>query len=171
MATTEIILRRAVEADAAAAWRILDAARRRMLDAGKRQWSMTYPSQANVGADIASDAAMVAVDQGGEIVGYCCAPLTGEPAYDALDEEWITGGPYLTVHRLAVAPSALRRGVARAMMRLLEGYARDCAMRSIRVDTNYDNDAMLSMLASLGYARCGTVRYPSGERITFEKPL
>lgn len=81
------------------------------------------------------------------------------------------GEPYLTVHRLAVAPEALRRGVASEMMRRLENYAVDEGMHSIRIDTNYDNEAMLRMLERLGYSGCGVVRYASGERMAFEKKL
>lgn len=60
---SEIVLRHATDADAGEAWRILDAARRRMLAAGKRQWSMEYPSPANVEADISAGTAIVAVDR------------------------------------------------------------------------------------------------------------
>lgn len=169
---TEINLRHATAADAGEAWRILDAARHRMLAAGKRQWSMEYPLPANVEADISGRTAMVAVDRSGRILGYCSAPLTGEEAYDAIEGCWLTDdGPYLTVHRMAVAPEALRRGVASAMMRHLEAYAIEAGMHSIRIDTNYDNEAMLRMLDSLGYEGCGVVRYASGERMAFEKRL
>ena len=169
---SEIVLRHATDADAGEAWRILDAARRRMLAAGKRQWSMEYPSPANVEADISAGTAIVAVDRSGRLSGYWSAPLTGESAYDGIDGRWLTDGePYLTVHRLAVAPEALRRGVASEMMRRLENYAVDEGLHSIRIDTNYDNEAMLRMLDRLGYSGCGVVRYASGERMAFEKKL
>lgn len=42
---------------------------------------------------------------------------------------------------------------------------------SVRADTSFDNLFMLRLLDRLGYRFCGEIRYPSGLRRAFEKPL
>ena len=78
---------------------------------------------------------------------------------------------YAVVHRLAVADEMKHRGVARAFMLHIEALARSRAVMSVRADTSFDNLFMLRLLDRLGYRFCGEIRYPSGLRRAFEKPL
>lgn len=168
--TTEI--RKATRSDLARAWQIISDAKRLMADRGSSQWTEEYPAKATIAADIDSGQACVACDGGGRAVAY--AVMTGEPegAYAEIDGRWLTHGPYLTVHRLAVAEGWRGRGLARAMMERAESEALRCGAVSVRVDTNHDNAPMLAVISALGYSRCGTVSYgPRGERIAFEKPI
>ena len=89
----------------------------------------------------------------------------------AHDEQWLTPGPYAVVHRLAVADEMKHRGVARTFMLHIEALARSRAVMSVRADTSFDNLFMLRLLDRLGYRFCGEIRYPSGLRRAFEKPL
>ena len=74
----------------------------------------------------------------------------GEPAYDAIDGQWLTDEPYVLVHRIAVADGERGRGVAAEFMRRTEALARERGVGSFRVDTNFDNRYMLRMLERLG---------------------
>ena len=58
-----------------------------------------------------------------------------------------------------------------AGLRRVEAMAHGRGTGSMRVDTNFDNRYMLRMLGRLGFVYCGKVRYRSGERLAFEKPL
>ena len=42
---------------------------------------------------------------------------------------------------------------------------------SVKVDTNFDNAAMLHLLKKIGYTYCGEVYLAGGERKAFEKLL
>lgn len=107
----------------------------------------------------------------GNVVAYGAVVFDGEPAYDAIEGAWLTDGEYVVLHRMAVADGEKARGVATEFMRRVEAMAHGRGTGSMRVDTNFDNRYMLRMLGRLGFVYCGKVRYRSGERLAFEKPL
>ena len=53
----------------------------------------------------------------------------------------------------------------------LDDFARSKKVYSIKVDTNFDNLAMLAILEKLGYAYCGEVVFRESARKAFEKVL
>ena len=107
----------------------------------------------------------------GNVIAYGAVVFDGEPAYDAIEGAWLTDGEYVVLHRMAVADGEKGRGVATEFMRRVEAMAHGRGTGSMRVDTNFDNRYMLRMLGRLGFVYCGKVRYRSGERLAFEKPL
>ena len=107
----------------------------------------------------------------GNVVAYGAVVFDGEPAYEAIEGAWLTDGDYVVLHRMAVADGEKGRGVATEFMRRVEAMACGRGTGSMRVDTNFDNRYMLRMLGRLGFVYCGKVRYRSGERLAFEKPL
>lgn len=107
----------------------------------------------------------------GTVIAYGAVVFDGEPAYDAIEGAWVTGGEYVVLHRLAVADGEKGRGVAAEFMRRTETLARRRGVGSFRVDTNFDNRYMLRLLERLGFVYCGKIVYQSGERLAFEKHL
>ena len=105
------------------------------------------------------------------VIAYAAVVYDGEPAYDAIEGRWLTAGPYVVVHRLAVADEAKRRGTATAFLRHVETEARARGMRGFRIDTAHDNRYMQRLLRTLEFTLCGRIRYRSGERLAYEKPL
>lgn len=162
--------RRADVADVQAVAAILKAAARRMLAEGKQQWDESYPTETHVRADVENRVGYV-LEQDGAVVGYAAVVFTGEPAYDDLYGQWLSDERYVVVHRVAVAQDGQRTGLGRALMTAVEDYARSLGIRSFRIDTNYNNYAMLGLLEKLGFAYCGEVRYDRGSRKAFEKLL
>ena len=165
---TRYNFRSATAADLPAVDTILRDAVERMLAEGKQQWDRDYPTAADVVADMARDEAFV-LELAGNVEAYACVTLAGEPAYDALEGEWLSDEPYVVVHRLAVAQSRQGRGVGARMLRAVEAYAASMGIGSFRIDTNFDNFAMLRLLEKCGFAYCGEVHYPRGQRRAFEK--
>ena len=104
-------------------------------------------------------------------MAYGAVLFEGEPAYEAIEGRWLTTGPYVMVHRLAVAEERLRQGVARRFMQRVEALALTRGIGSFRVDTNFDNAGMLALLAEAGFVRCGEIRYGAEHREAFEKVL
>lgn len=170
--TMEHIIRKAGHADSERIWQIITDAKRLMAERGSTQWTESYPSTDAIEADICSGHAFVACDRRQVAVAYAVITTEPEAAYADICGRWLTSGPYVTVHRLAVADGWRGRGLARALMARAELEARSVGATGVRVDTNHDNAAMLALLPAMGYELCGTVSYgPRGERIAFEKAV
>lgn len=162
------IFRRAVATDLPAIEKILKDAVARMLAEGKQQWNESYPTAVYVLADMARDVAFVLEFQG-EVVAYGAVVFDGEPAYDDLDGEWLSDQKYVVVHRVAVSQKAQGNGVGARFMKSVEYYAAEKGIGSFRIDTNFDNFAMLRLIEKCGFAYCGEVSYERGKRKAFEK--
>ena len=102
---------------------------------------------------------------------YGAVLFGGEPAYGSIEGEWLCQPPYVVVHRLAVAQEMRRCGLATRFMREVETFARNAGLHSFRVDTNFDNRYMRSLLSALGFTYCGEIFYAHGSRRAYEKPL
>lgn len=173
---------------------IIRQAQRRMAAAGSQQWQDGYPAAENIEADLekgvgyvlhrstaASDGTDAATGRNeevadgdnpvGAVVAYGAIVFDGEPAYDHLDGEWLTDGPYVVVHRLAVADEALGNGIGTEFLKRAERLARKRGIRAFRIDTNFDNRRMLRILDRLGFVRCGEVAYRGAGREAFEKRI
>lgn len=175
--TDSIFFRHAVPADARAAWSVLESAKRRMTEQGRTQWQGAYPSEESVRDDIRKGCGyvleMLPVNDcagGHGIAAYGAVVFDGEPAYGSIEGRWLSDGPYVVVHRLAVAEGYLGHGLAELFLEKAAGLALSRGIKSFKVDTNYDNLQMLHILGKLGFVRCGTVMYDS-PRIAFEKIL
>lgn len=105
------------------------------------------------------------------IIGYAAILFDGEPAYEAIEGAWLGGPDYAAVHRMALADEALHQGTGTALLCEAMRLARLRGRSSFRIDTARENLPMRRLLAALGFAYRGTVRYASGERMAFEKPL
>lgn len=181
MQNCDLIFRPAAPGDLERICTIIRQAQAQMRSLGSLQWQDGYPAAGDIARDTARGAGVVAClasddsESGlaaGDVAAYAAVIFDGEPAYGALSGRWIGGDiPYVVVHRLAVADGMKRRGVARRFMLHVESMCRGRGVGSFRVDTNYDNRYMLRLFAGLGFERCGTVTYRSGERIAFEKLL
>lgn len=163
-------LRPASERDAPNIWGILkDAIEQRRLE-GSDQWQQGYPNEQTVLDDIAASAAYVLVD-GDAVIAYAAIILDGESAYDTIDGRWLTDGRYATVHRVARARDVKSRGVATVFFQLIEELCIGLRVPSIRLDTNFDNLAMLKILDNLSYRYCGEIFYERAPRRAYEKIL
>lgn len=170
----ELIFRQARPADAERIMEIIRQAQAQMRALGSLQWQDGYPARADIDNDIAHGYGYVFEKPGaasGAVIAYGAVVFDGEPAYEAIDGAWLTGGDYVVLHRLAVADGEKGRGVAAEFMRRTEALARGRGAGSFRVDTNFDNRYMLRILERLGFAYCGRIVYESGERLAFEKPF
>ena len=66
---------------------------------------------------------------------------------------------------------AAGKGFATEIFRRIEEFSRKNGILSIKVDTNFDNAAMLRILEKLGYKYCGEVYFRGSARKAFEKVL
>ena len=163
-------LRKATPQDAPKIWEILQQSiERRRLD-GSQQWQNGYPNQETVKNDIENGYGFV-LTENEEIVAYSALIENYEPAYDQIDGKWLSHGEFLVIHRVGVFDRTAGKGYAKETFRKIEEYTKSLNIPSIKVDTNFDNGAMLHILEKLGYTYCGEVMLMGAPRKAFEKLL
>ena len=106
-----------------------------------------------------------------EVAAYAAVIFNDEPAYEAIEGKWLSDADFNVVHRVAVSDEAAGKGFATEIFRRIEEYSRQNGVFSIKVDTNFDNTAMLRILEKLGYTYCGEVYFRGSARRAFEKIL
>lgn len=163
-------LRLANSNDSTHIWNILQQAITRRKKDGSNQWQDGYPNPEVVKKDIEKGVGYV-FTLNDEIIGYAAVLTNDEPAYEAIEGKWLTHGDFLVVHRVAIHDNHLGKGLAKTIFREIEGLAISKNIYSIKVDTNFDNAAMLKILEQLGYVYCGEVYFRGSARKAFEKVL
>lgn len=162
--------RRTTMADRERVMQIIDQAKAQMKRLGSHQWQEGYPAMHDIVADINRQTAYVlCLDQ--SVIAYASISFDVEPAYNDLNGQWLSDQKYVVVHRLAVADEMKNRGVATYFFHRIEQYALAAHVHSFRVDTNFDNHYLLSLLRKTGFVECGEVFYDRGRgsRKAFEK--
>ncbi len=170
MERNKLIFRTATSADVDAIWLILQEAISRRKADGSTQWQDGYPNLDTVIEDIAQGWGFV-LDNEGQVAVYCALILNNEPAYEAIEGKWLSNEDFFVVHRVAVAAKFTGKGFATAIFSRIEDYAKEHKVFSIKVDTNFDNPAMLKILENNGYVYCGQVYFRGSARKAFEKRL
>ena len=162
--------REAIEQDQEVIWNILQQAiERRRLD-GSSQWQDGYPNPETVKSDIDRKIGYVlCLDD--EVVAYGAVIMNDEPAYENIEGDWLSNADFLVVHRVAVSEKVIGRGLAQKLFENIEKVALEKEVFSIKVDTNFDNGAMLYILKKLNYVYCGEVYFRGSPRKAFEKLL
>ncbi len=152
-------------------WKIIDDARNRMLREGKQQWDNNYPLPLHIHNDIANETAYVLKNASGKIGCFGAVIFDGEPAYETIEGKWLSEKEYVVVHRLAVSQEAQGQGIASSFLQQVERLAEEKGIESFKVDTNFDNFAMMAVLDKLGFSYCGEISYDKGKRRAYEKIL
>jgi RimJ/RimL family protein N-acetyltransferase len=74
-------------------------------------------------------------------------------------------------HRVAIAQEFLGKGIAKILMQEIENFAKTHSIKSIKADTNFDNQAMIAIFEKLHYVYCGEVYFRGSARRAYEKIL
>ena len=160
-------LRLASTDDLPVIWQIILQAKAQMYRENKQQWDESYPLPDHLQSDIDRGYAHVLEDEG-KVIAYGAIAFDGEPAYDAIEGEWLSVQPYVVLHRLAVADEAKRKGVAVRFIHEISKLALAKNIHSFKVDTNYDNVYMQKALRKCNFVYCGVIHYPRGDRWGYE---
>ncbi|MXV39138.1 GNAT family N-acetyltransferase [Flavobacteriaceae bacterium Ap0902] len=168
---TDLNFRQATKEDIKSIWDIIQFAIESRKQDGSSQWQDGYPHLGIIENDIQKRYGYV-LTQNQEILFYAALISEKEPAYEAMKESWLTSHqPYAVIHRMAASPKAAGKGLSKIMMDCLENKALRSKFESIRIDTNFDNQAMLKILKKRDYIYCGTVYFRGSARKAFEKLL
>ena len=162
--------RKSTEKDFAEIWKILQQAiERRRID-GSKQWQDGYPNPETIQSDYEKGYGFV-LTENDSVIAYSALIENYEPAYEKIKGKWLTNGDFLVVHRVAVSDKVVGKGFASKIFQEIEKYATSKNIPSIKVDTNFDNPAMLRILEKLNYQYCGEVEFRGSSRKAFEKIL
>jgi GNAT superfamily N-acetyltransferase len=166
----EYDFRKARQDDASQIWDILNQAIIRRKEDGSKQWQDGYPNPDVVKNDIDKGIGYVLTD-GETIIGYSAVLINDEPAYEGIEGKWLTNGDFVVVHRIAVSPDYLGKSLSAQILKHIEELALQNNINSIKVDTNFDNPAMMKIFEKMGYAYCGEVFFRGSARKAYEKVL
>lgn len=166
----EYIFRKADQIDADQIWDILHQAIQRRKQDGSKQWQDGYPNPDIIQKDIEKGVGFV-LSHGEKIIGYSAVMINDEPTYADIEGEWLTNRDFVVVHRVAISEDYLGKGLAVQMLKHIEQYAINNSINSIKVDTNFDNPAMINIFEKLGYIYCGEVYFRGSPRRAYEKVL
>lgn len=166
----EYKFRKAASSDITSIWKILEQAIVRRKEDGSNQWQDGYPNVDVVQKDVADGAGFVLIE-GETIAGYCAVIINDEPAYENIQGAWLTNDDFIVIHRIAIAEKFVGKGLAKKIMTSVEEYAMDNRIYSIKVDTNFDNIAMIKTFDKQGYVYCGEVYFRNSPRKAYEKVL
>lgn len=165
-----LVFRKADEKDIHGIWEILQQAIERRKKDGSSQWQDGYPNLSTVENDVTKGQNYVLVwDE--KIIATAALIFNNEPTYEVIDGAWLTHGDFLVVHRVGVSDEVAGKGFAQKFFLILEGFAKENNVYSIKVDTNFDNIPMLKIMEKLNYTYCGEVQVRDGSRKAFEKVL
>lgn len=164
----EITFRHAVHSDEERVMQIIRESTAILNKAGNFQWNENYPTVNDIRSDMDTGIGIVA-EMDGKIVAYGAVDFDSEPAYDNIKGQWLSVQPYVVLHRLAVAPETRGLGIAKKFFQETERIGREKGLKSFKVDTNYNNPIMLSILQKLGFTYCGEVFFEGDYRKAFEK--
>jgi GNAT superfamily N-acetyltransferase len=165
-----IHFRNATKTDAAVIWEILQQAIRRRKEDGSNQWQDGYPNPDVIEQDIEKSAGFV-LTADDNVIGYCAILINDEPEYAKIEGSWLTNGDFIVVHRVAISDSFLGKGLAKKIFLFIEEFAKKNRIPSIKVDTNFDNPAMMNVFEKSGYVYCGEVYFRGSPRKAYEKVI
>jgi len=150
---------------------IIEETKRIFRESGIDQWQNGYPNEESLYSDLKEECGYVFVEEN-KAIGYAAFIEGEEPSYQNIEGQWLSEGPYLTIHRISVDPKERRKGLGKILMTYAEEKAQKDGMKSLRVDTHADNLGMRKLIDVCGFEYCGIVYVHGNEkRNAYEKAL
>lgn len=148
---------------------LIDKGRAFQRKQGFVQWTDDYPQREHVADDIETGKGYALKDEAGRIAGYICIDFGGEPAYDAIKEQWRSKEPSGVLHRMAISPDYRGQGLGGVLLRECERICQEKGVTYLRADTSPDNTRMQHVFEKEGYVRCGFVELRGSDKIAYDK--
>lgn len=156
--------------ESAQIWTVLQQGINRRKMEGSNQWQDGYPNFQTVLDDIENGFGYLFYHHD-KIIGYAALVYNFEPAYDLIKGQWKNNDDFYVIHRLCIDEEFLGKGLSTKFMLLVEDFVRAKKCFNIKVDTNFDNLAMLHIFEKLSYVYCGEVEFRGSPRKAFQKVL
>jgi ribosomal protein S18 acetylase RimI-like enzyme len=161
-------IRSATLEDLDAVMELVRSCTRHMDEQGIHQWDEIYPDEGTIQEDILEQHLRL-VERNGDILGIIALNDEQPPQYQGVN--WQFSGKALVVHRLAVAPTHQRHGLARKLMEYARCYAEARDYNTMRLDAFVHNPSAVKLYEDLGYRQAGTVSFRKGPFFCFERPV
>jgi ribosomal protein S18 acetylase RimI-like enzyme len=140
---------------------IISGCIRDMRSHGIYQWDEFYPASDDIENDIECGESYV-IKLNGKYAAYVALNEDQLPEYNEIN--WLTDGrKVLIIHRLSVHPEFQGKGVAKEILRFIEGYALENDYSSIRLDAYSGNEKALKLYENFGYKKAGQFDFPLRE--------
>ena len=137
---------------------------------GFEQWLEGYPSDDLLETDFSLQRGYI-IEVDDEEAGYVVIDLNGDPEYDRLSQIWTHKGRYAVVHRLVLNDRFRGRGLATALIEVIEEHIMRHGISIVRFDTGVKNIPMQRLLTRCDYDCRGSYAFIWGERLAYEKLL
>ena len=130
------------------------------------QWGDKFPPEEKILWDIENGTGYAVVDDNGVICGVFAFIIGPDPTYAVIEDgKWLNDtDEYGTIHRIAT--NGKTHGVFDACIDYCQSQ-----IGNLRIDTHQNNKAMLHLITSRGFQRCGII-YTSDDgtpRIAFQR--
>ncbi len=130
------------------------------------QWGDKFPPEEKILWDIEHGTGYAVVDDNGVICGVFAFIIGPDPTYAVIEDgKWLNDtDEYGTIHRIAT--NGKTHGVFDACIDYCQSQ-----IGNLRIDTHQNNKAMLHLITSRGFQRCGII-YTSDDgtpRIAFQR--
>jgi ribosomal protein S18 acetylase RimI-like enzyme len=138
------------------------------------QWQDGYPDKGRILNDILNGESYIVKNEENQAIGTTMFTTHPESTYERIEGGWLTDkkNRYGVIHRMAVAASARKQGVAKFIFKNCEEALKEMRVDSMRIDTHEENETMQGLLKNLGYTYCGVIYLESGgKRLAYEKLL
>ena len=130
---------------------IIEEARSFQLSYGNKQWAGGYPSRTLIEEDIKEGIGYkILVDD--EIAGYM-AIVSHDDSYARIEGRWITAGPYIAIHRLALSDSWRGKGLFSSIIEEVVEIGKENGAVSLRIDTDKSNPIMKHLLQAMSFLK------------------
>lgn len=145
---------------------IIEEARRFLISYGNMQWAGGYPSKPLIEDDAAKGIGYK-IEVDGKTEGYM-AILTDDESYAEIDGKWISNGPYIAIHRLALSDAVRGKGLFSEIIGKAAELGKRKGAVSLRIDTDDSNQIMKHLLAKLGFTHTGYVFFEGSAKPAYE---
>jgi ribosomal protein S18 acetylase RimI-like enzyme len=151
---------------------LIDEVIKEMQGQGIDQWNDIYPPRDIFGKDIEKGELFAAKEEG-RIIGIIVLSKEQDEQYEAM--EWDDkDGKFFLIHRLAIHPGWLRKGIGNMLMDFAEEYAKENGFTSIRLDTYSGNPRSQEFFKRRGLkTKPGHIHFPEcpGPYFCYEIPI
>ncbi|NOQ71038.1 MAG: GNAT family N-acetyltransferase [Crocinitomix sp.] len=151
-------IQKAIATDTELIFTLLKSVAAHMREQGIMQWNENYPTLEHVIGDIVAENVYLGMEDG-IIMGVISIDANQSPEYDEMPWKY-TDGKVLVVHRLAVSPSAQKKGIGKQLMDFALNTAIEEGYTAIRLDAYSKNQGTLHFYENRGYQKRGEIYFP-----------
>ena len=141
-----------------AIWALVRRTVAEMISWGSDQWGEDYPLIELYAEDIARKELWCVVDETDTVLGVAALVCRHEEDYENLP--FRRSEPAVSMHRVAVDPCAMGKGVAGMLFQKFEEEGRRRGVESLRIDTYCMNDRMQHLIAKHGFTKLAEFYFP-----------